>query len=39
MIDWSSPRWGELGHNVHEASDGSWVDTEPSDDEVAAPGH
>lgn len=24
-IDWDSPMWGVQGHNVHEASDGSWV--------------
>lgn len=25
-VDWESPHWGELGHNVHECPAGSWVD-------------
>lgn len=30
MIDWDSPAWG--GH-VHEASNGSWNDTEGTEDQ------
>lgn len=27
MIDWSdtNTHWGEVGHNVHHAENGSWV--------------
>lgn len=28
MIDWTAETWGQAGHNVHEASNGSWTDTE-----------
>ena len=24
-IQWGSATWGQVGHNVHESSDGSWV--------------
>lgn len=33
MINWDSPAWGAIGHNVHEASNGSWTDTERSEDQ------
>lgn len=28
MIDWTADTWGQAGHNVHEASNGSWIDAE-----------
>jgi hypothetical protein len=24
MVDWDSPKWGQSGHNVHHAGNGSW---------------
>lgn len=26
MIDWTSETWGQVGHNVHEDSHGSWLE-------------
>lgn len=31
MIDWDSPTWGR--NDVHEASNGSWIDCEEGYDE------
>jgi hypothetical protein len=28
MIDWGNPNWGQTGHNVHESSTGSHLDSE-----------
>lgn len=33
MIDWNSPTWGQHGHNVHEATNGSWTDAEEGNDQ------
>ena len=30
MIDWNSPNWGQEGHNVHQAENGSWDDPKES---------
>lgn len=29
MIDWNSPTWGQIGHNVHDSEHGSHLDAEP----------
>lgn len=30
-VDWSSPTWGQPGHNVHESETGSHVDDRHTD--------